>query len=376
MNLESEESEEYGQLESILTDSPKADNARKGLLVLEVQHRILNFLVEHCKGIVYDKKLDRDPLMLEPIHPELPGPTVKEGEWSLAVDVARESPYAAPRVVDLQRHITDTRRRPHPDFSNPGRKKFFWDRTIVSAIDEVYENIAEWGITNRLIDELIELHKTQPMGRYTTQEFDIEYLQSICKMQILLDYRLIELCQRELGFVFPSSPALRSMFERSSSGLRLRDDLDKKDELLWLVRELMKKDTDCPKNVVAAELSRLVQTDKNYKARISPMAARFIADLGLSYELRAQSRMLCPSLFSGPAPLSGEQVDTSQTWVGEQLRGLHELKMCTSVSHSGDKFLRLGESGDPARLPYPINKKRTKEHVETMQKTERQLDLL
>jgi hypothetical protein len=55
---------------------------------------------------------------------------------------------------------------------------------------------------------------------------------------------------------------------------------------------------------------------------------------------------------------------------------IYGLKMIVGPSHAGDKNFRLGDLGDPSRLPYPMNKRRTKDHVETMQTSERQLDAL
>jgi hypothetical protein len=71
------------------------------------------------------------------------------------------------------------------------------------------------------------------------------------------------------------------------------------------------------------------------------------------------------------------QSEMTRYWMkNPKVLALYDLKMIVMPAQAGDKFLRLGDLGDPTRLPYPVNKKRTRDNVEIMQTTERSLDAL
>jgi len=107
------------------------------------------------------------------------------------------------------------------------------------------------------------------------------------------------------------------------------------------------------------------------------MLSRFFADLGLAYGLRAQLKMVCPGLFDTWNPDTGGELAMIKSWATDLgIRALYELKVANGPSHSGSKFLRLGDLGDPAQLPYLSNRRRTKDNVEVMQSTEGKLDTL
>ncbi|KAF2832169.1 hypothetical protein CC86DRAFT_424530 [Ophiobolus disseminans] len=152
-----------------------------------------------------------------------------------------------------------------------------------------------------------------------------------------------------------------------------RGDLDPRDSSDFTSTVHQLKDY-LPHDVLAMELNRLVQHDKSQKDRVTPMVARFFADLGMAYELRARLKMLCPELFELKDPDEREAIK----WLSADSRiiVLYELKMIAGPSHAGEKFLRLADLGEPTKLPYPVNKKRTKNNVETMQATEQRLDEL
>lgn len=196
------------------------------------------------------------------------------------------------------------------------------------------------------------------------------------KLKYFLDVRIIEKHQRELGFISPSSPPIRSLFVKEGGALYLRGQMNNKDDLMWLMGGLMNKEAHCPKGIIATDLNRFVQTaDKKQRERISPMVARTLGGLGLVYELRSQLRLLAPQLSRKQIPLSSKQHGEIEAWAIEELRPRYDLKMIVSPSHARAKFLRLGEIGDPARLSYPVNSRRTKDNVDMMQGAERRLDV-
>ncbi|KAF2870536.1 hypothetical protein BDV95DRAFT_619552 [Massariosphaeria phaeospora] len=401
MNLESVLLEEYGRLMACPVTSGVSDNAAEGLMVLKTQHATMGFLVDICERILHDKKTDDESLKLVPVLPEPPILSSREGEWVYATDLTRESPYLVPHKLDLRRvqsliqarltewedyawamredpsfmaevvgdwsehsseRVMTRARKEHPDLVNPLRKKNFWDRTIASTINEPYENLTEF------IDGQYE--QPQNVPGLTT---------SITRIKFLLEVRLIEKVQRELGFIFPSSPPVRALFmTEGQGGLQLRSDLNKDDQLLWLVGELMNKESEVPKDIIATELNNLVHTDKSQKARITPMVARFIGDISLGYELRSQLRLLCPLLYRQDDQNNPYEkiLEVENPSLIELLRPLYDLKMIVSPAHAGSKFLKLGDLGNPAMFYYPVDKRRTQDNVEAMQTAERNLDAL
>jgi hypothetical protein len=104
MELKTDDLEKYGGVELIKEDDERTTNVSQGLLVLEIQRRVLAFLVKVCRGILHDKQLDLESLELVPEEPEsLSVPDVKEGDWPSAVDLALKSPYLVLRPLLLDR---------------------------------------------------------------------------------------------------------------------------------------------------------------------------------------------------------------------------------------------------------------------------------
>lgn len=132
-----------------------------------------------------------------------------------------------------------------------------------------------------------------------------------------------------------------------------------------------------PDDILVTELNRLVQQDRTQKERVTPVVARRFGDLGLAYELRSRLKMLCPRLFEVSFQDTQGNKAALEWWNNNPgILALYELKMIVGKGLAGDKFLPLGDLGDLTKMPYPVNRKRTRNNVEIMQATERQLDEL
>ena len=125
------------------------------------------------------------------------------------------------------------------------------------------------------------------------------YLEAVNRLRFVLGGRVIKKARLELMRRWPASPPNRSLFVNDSKTqkLRLRNSRNEKDDLWWLLNEIRTEESLCPLDDLAAELNKLIQTDKKQKDRVTPFVARFIADLGLECEFRKQLRMLCPRAF-------------------------------------------------------------------------------
>jgi hypothetical protein len=74
--------------------------AADGLRVLEIQERVMEFLVESCREILADK---RDDLTSSPVLPQLPPPMDGDPEWRSISTLALDAPYTTPQSVELKK---------------------------------------------------------------------------------------------------------------------------------------------------------------------------------------------------------------------------------------------------------------------------------
>ncbi|CAG8979565.1 hypothetical protein HYALB_00011919 [Hymenoscyphus albidus] len=178
MYLLGESVETYGRVVS-WDDDNEACNAMitqiahppgEGLMILEIQQRILRFLVDCCRAILHD--WNSDTLLAAPIKPEPPS-LADAAEYSLITSVATDAPYRLPACVDFRRlgliaaarrssaedhihsmredpgyfadflkewgehrqeQLLDTNGHQHPVLS----QSVFWDRVIGNVVTDAY----------------------------------------------------------------------------------------------------------------------------------------------------------------------------------------------------------------------------------------------
>lgn len=124
------------------------------------------------------------------------------------------------------------------------------------------------------------------------------------------------------------------------------------------------------------EVERLLQKDAKAKARISPMLARYLGDIGLAFKIRAHLRSMAPRVFRKGDSVS-QKADSKYPSAVEHATDhiLHELQdIIGSEQAEEGKFLKLGEAGDPKKFVYPADQPRTEETVASMQQAENNLD--
>jgi hypothetical protein len=154
-------------------------------------------------------------------------------------------------------------RRQHQDLVQPERKRLFFDRSVSSAINGVHEQIAILGLVSRLLGAVISYHEDQINENHAGPECIPGFEDAVQRLKTLLDIRVIEKTQQELGTLLPSSPPMRSMFEAGNGGLELRSDNTRRtDYLIWLGKDLWTVRDLAPPELLATELIRVVQQDK------------------------------------------------------------------------------------------------------------------
>ena len=404
----------------------KSFNAGDGLDVLEIQERLLSFLVTCCRIILKDKGANLTDESI-PTFPEPPPLKSDDAEWHSAAALAAEAPYVVPRQVELARlkvlisarlsdaedhfwalredpgyfadfvgdwsehsseMILDGRKQRHPGITDPFRKRKFWDQTIGNVVYGAYEEIFLWRSIQQQLDELITLHQTFIETGFQYEEQYPEYLTALRKLKFFLEKRLINYCLMRLSTQLPASPPLRGLFQRlpdpngyGGYGVYPRNgDLrSSKDDLLWLYGQFIDETAIqiCGLENLAGELERVTQNDPKQKERITQFVAKIFSDIGLVGELRNQLRIYRPRIFliRGNKFLAAQEEKDLEDWGSDLVRPIWDL-MRVFDEEEGDVYIRLGKDGDPTtgRFYYPVNKRRSKESNAAMQIAERHLD--
>lgn len=154
----------------------------------------------------------------------------------------REDPSFFADVVDdrgehSSKQLLSPTRKTNPNLASAVRKMEFWDRTIPSAIDEVYENLVIWRLVSEQLDNIMAVQEERNGADDVRLGDDPGFTDTVRRLNVLLNMRSIRKIQRELLFIFPSSPPMRSLYEKWPDGLvRLRSEMGKTDTLVWLSR--------------------------------------------------------------------------------------------------------------------------------------------
>jgi hypothetical protein len=403
----------------------KSCNAGDGLDILEIQERLLGFLVTCCRIILQDKGANLTDESI-PTFPEPPLLKSDDAEWRSAAAMSAEAPYVVPRQVDLARlkalisarlsnaedhfwalredpgyfadvvgdwsehsseMILDDCKKQHPHITDPLRKRRFWDRTVGNVVYSAYEEIFLWRAIQQQLGEFITLDPAFIETGFQYEEEHPEYLTTLRKLKLLLEKRLINFYLMMLMIQFPASPPIRGLFQRlpDPNGYhgysvypRYSNLGSSKDDLLWLYGQLIDPTAIqiCGLENLAGELERLMRNDPRQKERVTPFVSRVFSDIGLVGELRNQLRIYRPRIFltRGNKLLTAQEKDL-EDWASNMIRPIWDL-MRVLGEEGGNAYMRLGDDGDPTtrRFHYPVNKRRSKESHEAMRSAERHLD--
>ncbi|KAK5125371.1 hypothetical protein LTR85_000480 [Meristemomyces frigidus] len=375
-----------------------------GLVVLEIQKRIMRFLVDCCKDILHDMPpatlLDAE---VQP-EPKISAPTTN-GFTSLA-EMRSEAPYRLPEAVGLPRlraifnakrsaaedhiwslredssyfvetlkdamdhryqHVKDTQGRSHPSVQ-PTRDHLVWGPVISNVVASADYYLEIWSKLCEMIDDNEEiLTKRDPR-----EEMPEDVKMELAYFKAFLQHALRgPLAQLKAGL--HSSPPLRPSFERriedderarrtgvyplwpKSSSRLTRGQGGPEEDLIWLMKLLVEDGMDTP--------------ETKAKDLVSPHIANVFSDLSVLTEALRQLDVYKGKLPE--APLIGMRDDN-----GKVIKSLTVPWINMQKEIEGDKPLEFYKLGSPAegRFHYPVDKRRTKENHEAMQAAERNLD--
>ncbi|KAB5572323.1 hypothetical protein GE09DRAFT_1269069 [Coniochaeta sp. 2T2.1] len=377
----------------------------EGLLVLEIQERLLHFLVDCCYKILHDIPPDRLTCDVFPTQPE-PHLTTEfdaTGFASLSV-MAEEAPYRVPSRIDFARiesllearmsaakdHIWALREDPaylgevvtqvkehrlemlkdlngniHPALE-PSRSGVFWARISNFVVCQAYTELLIFAELHEQAMHLRSLHANHAAQISPSSDLPEELLTAILRFRHFLQ----EVARHPLYHVrtgFMGSPPMRKYF--------VRDPPPNPTTSLITSRPKPGNGTDLfmlDMTLVLAEIERLVQTEKQAADLVSAGVAHNIADLAIIAQCLLQLKMYqpwargydeaCVNNYKGVFEKESDQ------WSRTVKLLLLRIK--------DEDYLRSAKLVDPSdkRFYYPAHKRRTKENVEALRRAEQNAD--
>ena len=379
-----------------------------GLLILEIQSKVLAFLLQCCRLILADIPAasligDDAPVLPDP-GPVMADPTA----WRSLAAMAEEAPYRVPARLDLQRlqaiigaklsaakdHVWALREDPgyfanavktasthrqealldvhgknHWYFDTP----VYWNFVLGSLITSAYGYLVVWEELHKQLTNLIKLEKWYKNEISPDRDLPLEYRNALLIFRFHLERAVIGPCD-ELRMIVPPSPPLRSFFVReapqpNSYMIRVRTKRGT-NRLLYLLGILWDKRQLFLHRIsnVMDELNRYLRNDLSQKNLISSLVAETISELSVLGECIRQISLYQPW---------ASHADFEETEVNTKLRE-HHIKAFSQFAAFLDakQGIDLAELGTPSRVSfhYPVDRRQTRDNVEAMRKAELNLD--
>lgn len=397
----------------------------EGLLILEAQQRLLRFLVQCCRLILHDMM---DETITSDTYPILPAPQLKteaevEGFDSLAV-MAAEAPYRVPQRLDLarvqsllearafsaedhlwalredpgyfaetlldwkehrQEMLPDVRKNAHPTTSKL-RIGTLWARIIGSAITESYLQVELFSELSRQAQGLQSLQSKYDGKLSPSKDLPEDYLKALLKFRYYLE-QAAKGPQERLKHVVVASPPMRHLFVRqpppdsttsmikimSRPGIKFSD---VEGQVFWLLRTLWEDGRPLflvRLTIIVDELERLLQSEAEAKNLISAHVASVIGELSIIAQCLRQLELFQPWANAFEYKMVDHEKDIKRDFLA------HNTKWRALITGFQDKELvksPILALGDPTggRFEYPVGKRRTQQNVETMRRSEANLD--
>ncbi|KAH8804452.1 hypothetical protein F5884DRAFT_796055 [Xylogone sp. PMI_703] len=395
----------------------------EGLLVLEIQERLLTFLVECCQQLLHDlpaNDLTSDAIDIQP-EPQLKTGIESTGFGSLAV-MAAEAPYKIPSQLDLtqiesllaaktsaaedhlwslredpsyffqevmkvkehrQEMVNGANGLPHP-LAMSGNKGIFWTRIIGKVVLEAYFELEIFTELRRQAKELQSLKSLYDGIISPSKDLPEEYLKALLKFRHYLN-QAAKGPLNQLKESVPASPPMRKFFVRDDSGdsgstrivIKTKPGLhfsDVEAQLTWLLRILWEDGKElflAHLPLVVDELERLLQSEKQAHGLISDYISETIGNLSIICQCITQLELYQPwarsfenAFFNYEQEIQAQFSERSKPW-GQIMAAIQDQSFATAAT--------LGEPTG-GRFAYPFDKRHTKENVDALRKAEENLD--
>jgi len=393
------------------------------LLALEIQERILGFLLSCSMSILNDTAADALVSGVYPIKPEPPMKTgARAKSFESLVDTAAETPYRLPARIDFGRmellleagvsaardHICALRE--DPDYfarcigdRSAHRQEMLKDtkgdlhpalcldggalvkaRVIVNLVSEAYCNLEFFSELCRQAKELRLLHNQHALHVSPTEDLPSDFLDRL----LIFRHYLGQAAKGPGGALrhfVPASPPMRKLFVRvpppnttSSKILTIQRPGTKLTEVeeyvKWLLVTLWEDDhglflVGMPR--LLDELERLLQASPTAAAMVSPLISKIIGDASIIGQCLSQIDQYQP-WARGFDEAAVDRKPTIRQGFAVWAEPLSYLFGRGKESH----FMPIAELAavSNGRFFYPTERPRTKVTVETLRRAEQNLD--
>jgi hypothetical protein len=386
-----------------------------GLVLLEIQQRIYEFLLDCTRQILHD--IPETALVKD--FPVLPEAAIKdEGDWHSLAAVAADAPYRLPAQLDLasleniidakrsaaedhlialredpgyfadvvndyKEHrvevIPDTNDNPHPTLA-PHIHPLFWNRVLQNVVPEAYMKVEIWSTLHSLVANLRHLFSKYHDRISPEKDLPKDLYNALVDLKYFLEQFAIGPVN-QLKIAAPASPPLRRLFVRQTQQpgtsqmiAETRTGVSRSDnqgELLWILETLWGDSRLvflAGRKTLMDELERLVQMDPKNKELVSSRVAGLISDLAVISECLHQIELYQPWANTFENGFVERQKEIQKEY-GNLTSGWNKYL----VSFEGTSLAKLGSPED-GRFHYPAEKRRSRENVELMRSAERNLD--
>ncbi|KAI1634877.1 hypothetical protein F4809DRAFT_490954 [Biscogniauxia mediterranea] len=396
----------------------------EGLLILEAQDRLLEFLVACCRMILHDIPAGE---ILDNIYPLIEHEPPRRitvdnsGAASLAV-MAEEAPYRAPSDIDLihiesllsarvahaEDHIWSLREDPsyfsdrlfemrehrlellkdvrgdvHPTLKPP-QGYLLWARVVGNVLVDAYLHLEIFSKLRNQATKLRALREKHAADISPGKDLPEEYLWALLKFRHYLN-QAAKGPLKQLETAVAASPPFRGFFVRevpisslsskiivtSKPGVKM----DKTEgQLIWLLRTLWEDGHDlflCSLPMVVDELDRLLNVDRKARQMVSPYVAMLIGELSILGECLRQINTYFPWANSFENML----VDREEKIKKEYAESMTvEARILTAFRDTA--LTPIVSFADPSdkKFEYPVGKKRNRENIERLRQAEACLD--
>ena len=386
----------------------------QGLIILDIQQKILEFLVKCCYVIFQDRPSESLVDESVSIQPEPTFSPVADGSLPSLETIAAEAPYRVPAHLDVTRlhHMVLAKRSAAEDhiwtlredpayFSDtvktygdhrterlldidgkPTRtvgKPLFWDRVLEYSIAHSYSNFELWNRVYRQLVFLANSKEKYSSSISTTERLPADLEDTFQEVMYLLS-QASKLIISTLYIRVPSSLPFRPYYYRFNPVpgenlviVELRNTSKFfEDKLIWLYQNIVQPDRvrALGLSFFVDELERLIQRDFKQKERITPFVVRILSDLAVVAEIERQLKLFQPWA-------AGMAAQMEQNWKSYvKFEGICNTieDFIADLEGISPPLSRLGTPSD-GRFTYPAHQRRTRATTEVMRKAEGNLDL-
>ena len=390
-----------------------------GLFVLEIQEQIYRFLASFCKAILHDVPENEMAIASPSIQSETPYVLIKEGKLPSLVTITTEAPYRPPaglkferlrsivnaKLLEIEDHLLALREDPslleeaillqaehrfeqvldkdgklHPRLTETELKSDFWVKVVADTLAYPLELLQVWSNFSKQMETVVKLHQQHTFSSATHPSGDFAF--ALYRLYFHLS-QYLNSCLAVLESGVCSSPPLRQFYTRTQNGSSLsiykyerRAETSEQGivaDLLWMLENLLLPTFSAkPKKLgihtLIEEIELLIDQNTAAKRLITPWVAYHFSNLSIISQGLRQIELFQPiaqnlqgNVLKHSVKLSKDFNDTTKL-----------QKTIQKLQFKG----KITELGTPVkgRFEYPIEKRRTKEVVDILRRSEANLD--